>query len=137
MAFKVLLALYMCPSSSPERTMIRRFVVLAILTWKQPCLSRLTSPSGTCTKESDPLFKPMPSRYIDPWSGAPHETAVIVAMDSGKIVRDSFATAFHWEHLSLVGFLVGVTFVFTVATSGAQVVVKASFGARPGIAGMR
>ena len=71
--------------------------MLAILTWKQSLVSRFTSLLGTCTKESDSHFKLIPSRYMVSLEGAPHETAVIMAMDSGRIINSCLAITFHWE----------------------------------------
>ena len=85
-AFKVWSALKRCPSNLPDHTTMHHLAVFAIFTWKQSLLSKSTRPSGTCIRELDPCFRPMPLMYIAPLVGAPCETAVMVAIDSRRIV---------------------------------------------------
>jgi hypothetical protein len=71
--------------------------------------------------------------------GAPRETAVIGAMDSGRIVSCCLAIAFHWmcfclEEDSVVGW--GLIVVAGVE-AGAQLAVKASLGMEPCTSGMQ
>jgi hypothetical protein len=113
--------------------MIRQDIVLAILTWKQSFVSRSTSPSGTCMKESDPHFRLIPSRYMASLEGAPCETAVIVAMDSGRIISYCLAIMFHWMCFFLEeDFVVGWGLIVVAGVEvGAQLAVKASLGTEP------
>ena len=82
--------------SSPARTTILQLVKFAILAWKLLLLSTTTIPSGTCVKESDPLFSAMPLRNRPSFLGALCEVALIVAIDSGHMSNLNFATVFHW-----------------------------------------
>ena len=76
--------------------------------------------------ESDPRFRLMPLRYMAPSAGAPHETAVMVAIDSGRIISWCHTTAFHRVRFSFEGFLcTGMAFVGMVV-AGIQLVVKVS-----------
>ena len=65
--------------------------------------------------------------------GAPHETAVIVAMDSGRIINSCLAITFHWECFFLEDkVIVGWgLIVVTGVKAGAQLAIKASLGTEP------
>src|SRR6266849_1990841 len=73
---------------------MRRSVALATLIWKVPLPSRSTIPGGAETNELGPRFNGTASRYMTSFLGAPFAVTMIVATDSGSIVRPSWTKTF-------------------------------------------
>ena len=71
--------------------------------------------------------------------GAPRETAVIMAMDSGRIVNCCLAIVFHSERFFLEDeVIVGWGLIIVAGVeAGAQLAIKASLGTEPCTSGMQ